>query len=206
MAEIIVRTLSSDLETRASSATSGDGLTLAGHAAKFNSPTEIRDYMGVFIEQIAPGAFGDSLEERTPIIQYQHGRDPAVGTVPIGVFTEIVEDAVGLRVTARLHDTPSTHALRAAITSGAITGMSFKFEVTGEFWRDNSGKLLTPRETEDLLWRPGDRGPLTRTLTSVRLHEAGPVATPAYRDTTVGLRTKTDDLELLRLKLSIGQR
>jgi HK97 family phage prohead protease len=203
MADIIVRTLSSDLETRASGASSGDGLTLTGYAAKFNSPTEIRDWSGTFIEQIAPGAFGESLQERTPIMQYQHGRDPAVGTVPIGSFTEIREDAVGLKVTARLHDTPSTHALRAAITSGAITGMSFKFEVTGEFWRDNTGRLLTPRETEDLLWRPGDRGPLTRTLTSVRLYEAGPVATPAYRDTTVGLRTDTPSADIHRLNLLV---
>lgn len=207
MADIIVRTLSSELESRASGASSGDGLTLTGYAAKFNSPTEIRDWTGVFIEQIAPGAFGESLEERTPLLQYQHGHDPAVGTVPIGVFTDIREDSVGLKVTARLHDTPSTHALRAAITSGAITGMSFRFEVTGEFWRDATGKLLTDREVQDLLWRPGDRGPLTRTLTTVRLFEAGPVATPAYRDTTVGLRSDTTtpaDIERLQLLVLKG--
>jgi hypothetical protein len=36
---------------------SGDGHTLAGYAAVFNSPTEIKSWEGHFIETLAPGAF-----------------------------------------------------------------------------------------------------------------------------------------------------
>lgn len=198
-----VRSSQHGLGTRSAGSTTGEGLTLFGYAARFDSPTEIRDYTGTFLERIAPGAFAESLAERAPILQYQHGKDPAVGTVPIGVFTEIREDRTGLYVEAALHDNPTTLPVRQAVASGALSGMSFRFEVTAEYWRDSAGQLLTDREVRDLLWNPGDRGPLIRTLTAVRLYEAGPVSQPAYRDTSVGIRSGTDTADIDRLRLLI---
>ena len=42
---------------------SGDGLTLEGYAAVFDTPTEINNYEGNFTEQISPGAFKKTLRE-----------------------------------------------------------------------------------------------------------------------------------------------
>jgi len=39
----------------------GDGLTLEGYAAVFDSPTEINERGGTFIERIKPGAFKKTL-------------------------------------------------------------------------------------------------------------------------------------------------
>jgi hypothetical protein len=170
MAKILSRDLDLiDCELRADE--EGDGLTLTGYAALFNSPTRIDSWEGLFDEQIAPGAFKKTIRERVPVMQWNHGRDPAVGQVPIGAITDIREDGKGLKVTARLHDNAQVQPVRDAIASGAIRGMSFRFEPL----RDKTDKTQDP--------------PL-RTLQEVRLHELGPVAFPAYDDTSVGVRSE----------------
>jgi hypothetical protein len=58
--------------------------------------------------------------------------------------------------------------------------MSFRFTVVKEEWRDKRGKLVTGDELLELLYRPGDRGPLKRTLKEVKVPELGPVVWPAY--------------------------
>ena len=152
----------------------GDGLTLEGYAAVFDTPTRIEDWEP-FDEIIARGAFKKTLAERSPILQWNHGNDPAVGQVPIGNIETIREDANGLKVTARLHDNAQVGPIRDAIASGAITGMSFRFQVLNE-QVDTSGDIPV------------------RTVREVRLFEVGPVAFPAYPTTSVGVRSiGTDD-------------
>ena len=152
---------------------SGDGLTLSGYAAVFNSPTRIDSWEGTFDETIARGAFKRSINARMPIVQWNHGNDPSVGAIPIASIESLREDAHGLHVVARLHDTPRVNEIRASIESGAVTGMSFRFQVVRESW-DEAGDVPV------------------RTLQEVRLFELGPVAFPAYQGTSVGVRT--DDL------------
>lgn len=172
----------------------GDGLTLAGYGAVFDSEIEINSWEGRFRERVARGAFKKSLRERTPKLQFDHGQHPLIGSVPIGTITEIGEDATGLRVLARLLDNWLIQPVRDAIREGAIDGMSFRFNVIQEEWVDNKGKRVRPEEVESLLWRDDGRGPLVRTLKEVRIDEVGPVVWPAYDATSVSVRSQVIDL------------
>lgn len=169
----------------------GDGLTLEGYAAVFDTPTEIDSWEGAFTEKIRKGAFRKSIRERTPRIQFEHGRHPLIGSIPIGTIQELREDDDGLWTSARLTDNWLIEPVRDAISDGAINGMSFRFTVVREEWRDGVGKVIKPEELDALLWNPGDRGPLERTLIELKLHELGPVVWPAYDATSVGVRARS---------------
>lgn len=151
---------------------SSDGLTLEGYAAVFNEWTEIDSWEGTFRERIAPGAFKKTLTERTPILQFDHGTHPLIGSLPLGVFTSIKEDEHGLRVKARLSDNWLVQPVRDAIRDGAITGMSFRFRVINDSWKKGTDRVAE------------------RTISEVALFEAGPVVFPAYEQTTVGVRSR----------------
>lgn len=163
---------SSDLELRASS---GDGFTLEGYAAVFDTPTRIQSWEGNFDEQIARGAFAKTIKERRPVIQFDHGHDIATGSVPIAALDDIREDKRGLFVRATMFDNPRVEPIRQAIAGGAIDGMSFRFRVVKELW-DESGDL-----------------PM-RTIQELELFELGPVVFPAYAATSVGVRSLLAEL------------
>ncbi|MFE6305029.1 HK97 family phage prohead protease [Nocardiopsis sp. NPDC057823] len=169
----------------------GDGRTLEGYGAVFDTFTEIDSWEGTFLEQIRKGAFRKSLRERTPVVQFDHGRHPLIGSIPLGSVQELKEDDHGLWLSARLSDNWLIQPIRDAIADGAVTGMSFRFQVVRDEWRDKDGKLIKDDELYELLWMPGDRGPITRTITEVKLHEVGPVVFPAYAETSVGVRART---------------
>lgn len=147
-----------------------DGFTLEGYGAVFNQATRIDSHEGRFDEVIDRGAFTKTLSERTPVLQFDHGRDPATGSVPIGSIEDIRSDDHGLFVRARMHDNARVEPIRQAIASGAIDGMSFRFQVMRDDW-DEAGE--TPM----------------RTLREVSLLEVGPVVFPAYAGASVGVRS-----------------
>jgi HK97 family phage prohead protease len=171
-----------------SDADPGDGLTLSGYAAVFNQDTEISSWEGNFSERIAKGAFTKTLAERTPVMQFDHGHDPRTGTVPIGVYTELREDTHGLFVAGRLHDNDLVLPIRQAIASGALTGMSFRFRVIQDTWTDTKGRVIAAEDAYDRMYR-GEK--IARTIREVALSEAGPVVSPAYAGTSVGVRNTT---------------
>ncbi len=180
-------------EEERSKAEAGDGRTLEGYAAVFDSDTEINSWEGHFKERIVRGAFRKTLKERTPVLQFDHGHDTRFGNLPIGSFERIAEDKHGLKVVARLFD--HAEPIRQAIEAGAVTGMSFRFKVVRDSWADDKGNPITDRhELMDRLYnaKKGDK-PLQRTIKEVKLMEAGPVVFPAYPETTVGVRSMTDD-------------
>jgi len=150
---------------------SADGLNLDGYAAVFNEWTDIIDFEGVFRERIAPGAFKRSLGMRMPVLQFDHGQHPLIGSIPLGRITSITEDGRGLRVRARLSDNWLVEPVRDAIRDGAISGMSFRFRVVDDAWT----------RTRD--------GMAERTIKEVELYEVGPVVFPAYDQTSVGVRS-----------------
>jgi len=181
----------------------GDGRTLTGYAAVFDTPTMIRDWLGSYEETIVRGAFKKTLRNKTPVMQFDHGRDPATGTIPIGSIQELSEDDTGLFVRGRLYDNSKVEPIRQAIEGGSVDGMSFRFEVSKEEWRDASGNKLKPEQVDDMLWA-GVEG-LKRNITEIDpLHELGPVVFPAYQATSVGVRsalaqlTGDDRKELIR--------
>lgn len=167
-----------------------DGLTLTGYAAVFGQATRIDSWEGLFDESIRKGAFRKSIRERTPVLQFDHGRHPLVGSIPIGAIRELREDDKGLYVSARLSDNWLVEPVRDAIRDGAVDGMSFRFSVVREEWRDKDDKLIKPDELGKLLWDPGDRGPLKRELIELRVPELGPVVFPAYAGTSVDVRAR----------------
>jgi len=169
-----------------------DGLSFEGYGAIFNSLTRIDSWEGTFDEQIAPGAFRKSIRERTPKFQFDHGRSN-FGSLPPGVIEEILEDDKGLYVRAKMSASDYWEPLRDAIASGAVDGMSFRFSVIREEWRDAEGKIVKPEDVSDVLYS-GARGILLRTLKEVKVDEVGPVVWPAYQDTTASLRSKTIDI------------
>lgn len=179
-----------------------DGLTIEGYGAVFNSVTQINSWEGDFEEVIAPGAFRKSLREQSLKMQFDHGRHPLLGSVPLGRWTTAEEDSRGLHLVGRLTDNWLTTPFRDAIRDGGVDGMSFRFSVGREEWVDRDGKKIRDDELFDMLWRgAGDRGPLRRTLKEVRVSEAGPVVWPAYSDTEVGVRTRDDGTQIVVLDL-----
>jgi uncharacterized protein len=175
-----------------------DGLTLEGHAAVFGQETEIDSWEGTFVEVCMAGMFKKSIRERMPVMQFDHGRHPLVGSIPIGSIESLTEDATGLAVRARMLDNWLIQPVREAISNGTINGMSFRFEVIRDRWFDAQGKRLTdPNVIADLLWSPGDRGPLRRELVEVRVPELGPVVFPAYEGTDVSVRAAHSASEIV---------
>jgi HK97 family phage prohead protease len=147
-----------------------DGRTLEGYAAVFNAWTDIRDQAGTYKEQIAPGAFKRSIGQRTPVLQFDHGQHPLIGSLPLGSLSVLREDRNGLFVRARLSDNWLIQPVRDAIAEGGISGMSFRFKVISDEWGTADG---------------GE----TRTITEVELLELGPVVFPAYKQTSVAVRS-----------------
>jgi HK97 family phage prohead protease len=153
-----------------------DGRTLEGYAAVFNAWTDIRDQAGVYKERIAPGAFKRTISHRTPVLQFDHGQHPLIGSLPLGSLSVLREDRNGLFVRARLSDNWLIQPIRDAIGDGGITGMSFRFKVVDDEWdRDDSGE--------------------TRTIKEVELLELGPVVFPAYQQTSVAVRSLVGALD-----------
>jgi hypothetical protein len=152
----------------------GDGLTLEGYGAVFDSPTRIDSWEGTFDEVIARGAFARTLNAKTPVLQFDHGHHPMLGSIPIGAIESIREDDHGLYVRARLHDNWLTHPVRDAIASGAIDGMSFRFSVP-----DGKDEFVQRKNNVPM-----------RTIREVKLYEVGPVVFPAYEATSVGVRSE----------------
>jgi hypothetical protein len=194
-----------------------DGRTLEGYGAVFDTPTVINDWDGTYEEEIAHGAFRKSLRARKPKLQFDHGYDRRTGSVPIGAVQDVREDDHGLYVKARLFENDVVEPIRQAIEAEAIDGMSFRFNVVRDEWRDKDDVKIKEDELWKLLWDPGDRGPLKRTIKEVELFELGPVVFPAYDSTSVGVRSllsqisteERDDLvrevaRLLRTHISIG--
>lgn len=159
-------------ECRASS----DGLTLVGYAAVFGSRTLIDSWEGRFYEEIRRGAFAKTIRETTPVLQFDHGGHPLIGSIPLGAIRKLSEDAHGLHVEARLSDNWLMEPIRDAIRDGAVNGMSFRFRPIKDEW-DESGDIPV------------------RTLIEVAMPELGPVVFPAYDATEVGVR----DLDLTNL-------
>jgi phage head maturation protease len=186
-----------------------DGLTLDGYGAVFNSPAIIDSWEGRFREIIAPGSMKRSFRETPPKIQYDHGRHPLIGSIPIASLRSITEDADpvlapdgGAHVVGRIFDNWLMQPVRDAIASDppAINGMSFRFEVVRESWAYADGSPIKDDKALvaelDRTWLedvPDDELPI-RTMKELKVPEIGPVMWPAYESTSVSVRNKVIDL------------
>lgn len=153
---------------------SRDGRNLEGYVAIFHTRTKIPDNNGDFEEEIHPGFADRSLKANGfPVMQFDHGKDPRVGTVPIGVYEVFEPDRKGYFVRGHLFDNPVVEPVRQAIAGKAIRGMSFRFKVAKGGDR----------------WERRHIGPDLRHVTDADVPEAGPVVFPAYAATSVSVRS-----------------
>lgn len=159
-----------DMEVRST----GNGRTLEGYVAVFNARTRIPDRNGDFEEEILPGFAERSLRDNGyPVLQFDHGKDVRVGSVPIGVYTSFEQDGKGYHVRGELFDNPVVEPVRQAIAGGAIKGMSFRFKAKKDRWQ----RRMERRSDMDL-----------RQVIDADVPEAGPVVFPAYAATSVSVR------------------
>jgi len=186
-----------------------DGLTLDGYGAIFNAFTIIDSWEGRFKEKIAPGSMKRSFRETPPIIQFDHGRHPLIGSIPIASLRSVSEDTHpdlapegGAHIIGRVYDNWLMQPVRDAIASDppGIDGMSFRFEVVRDGWETFDGKKIADGpdlwELLDATWfgEVSDEELPIRTLKELRVPEMGPVVWPAYTQTSVGMRSKVIDL------------
>lgn len=141
-------------------------VTIAGYAAIFDEPTEIGDY---FIEEVAPGAFSETLKGGDVLAYFGHDRNRVLGRQSSKTL-RLTEDSKGLAVEIDLPDTTDGRDAMKLIDRGDIQGMSFGFRVTKEEW-DETGD--TPK----------------RTIQQVDLFEVSIVSEPAYDGTSIALRS-----------------
>ncbi|WP_160119649.1 HK97 family phage prohead protease [Rhodovarius lipocyclicus] len=103
-------------------------MTFSGYGAVFGN---IDSYGDV----IEPGAFAATLAEAKasgdwPSMLLQHGGLTAEDNTPIGIWTDLAEDGIGLKVTGKLADTPrgrEVYTLLKMEPRPAIKGMSIGY-------------------------------------------------------------------------------
>ena len=177
-----VRVNTTNFEVRAD----GDGMSFTGYASVFNSPSED---LGGFIEYVAPGAFKRSLQSRNEVkLLWNHDAGEPLASLRGGTM-QLVEDEVGLKVTAQLPNTTRGRDVAELLRTKVIDSMSFGFNVIKDSW---------------------SRDGQTRTLESVRLFEASIVSFAAYPATTATVRStqptiNPDELADALLKLESGE-
>jgi HK97 family phage prohead protease len=179
-----------NFELRTTDDQSGDGFTIDGITAVYDEPTEIDSWEGHFKEEFAFGSLGRSIRRQLPKMQFDHGTHPLLGSLPLGRWTSMTEEPVGLHAVGRMSDNWLVEPFRQAIADEQVDGMSIRFSVVREVWLDNDGKTVKPEDVLRLLYEPGERGPLRRIIKEAKLSEAGPVVWPAYQQTSVGVRSK----------------
>lgn len=150
-------------------ATGDSGQTIGGYAAIFG---ETADIGGFFRENIARGAFADSIAKDDVRAYFDHDRGRVLGRSSAGTL-RLKEDDKGLAVEIDLPDTNDGRDVATLIQRGDVSGMSFGFSVTHDEWD----------ETVD---------PPTRTIHAAELREVSVVSEPAYEGTSIALRSLDD--------------
>ncbi|TDE40505.1 hypothetical protein E1295_31900 [Nonomuraea mesophila] len=167
----------------------GDGRTVVAYAAVFDTPTEIRDRDGHYLEEISRTAFDKSLGERGNRfgVLYNHGATlhgtPSErASVPLGTPLEVRADGRGLLTVTRYNRTPLADEVLEAIRNGDIRGQSF------------SGRMIQSKPGRGP-WRPRGGKLTTVTRTEIALREYGPTPFPAFEAAEiVGVRSLADRL------------
>jgi HK97 family phage prohead protease len=162
----------------------GDRPKIGGYASVFNKPSQ---NLGGFIEVVRPAFFNDARGNSWPgvMARYNHDDNQLLGTVAAGTL-QLRVDETGLFYEV---DPPRARAdIVELVERGDVRGSSFAFRVKpgGDDWG------LSPDQSY----------PMRSLEANGQLVDVGPVNSPAYLDTTSGLRSLADkfdaDLEEVR--------
>lgn len=146
---------------------------LAGYAAVFNRYSQ---NLGGFVEQVDPGAFTKSLADGVPVVaRFNHDDSLLLGTTE-GETLTLEVDGTGLRYEVPLPDTSAGRDVAELARRGDLRYSSFAFRTLADDWDFTK------------------EGFPLRTLLGVQLVDVAPVTSPAYRDTTTGLRSLAEHL------------
>jgi HK97 family phage prohead protease len=159
------RCLMAGLELRAAADDKGPGVAI-GYAAVFD---KLSADLGWFREKIAPGAFRDCLGQDIRAL-VNHDPNQLIGRTSAGTM-RLTEDEIGLRAEIDLPDTELGRSTATSIRRGDMTGMSFSFESEVDKW--------------DKSYDP----PVRTLIRCSRVFDVGPVAFPAYEETSVAMRS-----------------
>jgi len=160
----------------------GEGRTVVAYAAVFDTPVEIQDQDGHYIETIDRSAFNRSVMNNEPshfraLFNHGmslHGTPSERFTMPWGVVTHVQPDARGLITHTRASTTPLGEEILTLAKDGALKGFSFSARSLDSESRDP----LNP-----------DGLPSIHRL-EFALTEFGPAVFPAYPDAElVGVRS-----------------
>lgn len=159
--------------------------TIGGYAAKFDRRSQ---NLGGFVERIDQRAFNKSHGDGWPdvLARYNHEDNLLLGTTGARTL-QLGLDEIGLTYTV---DLPASRGdVHELVQRGDVRQSSFAFIPFEDDWTTDA-----------------DTGYPLRTLASVRLIDVAPVNTPAYLDTSVGVRSgRTIDVRsLARVEQRVG--
>ncbi|MGF9830941.1 HK97 family phage prohead protease [Bacillus anthracis] len=151
--------------------------TISGSIKYNNESAEMRDWWGdSFVEEIAEGAFDESLKVRDVVGLWSHDTSQVLGNTKSKTL-RIENDKKELRFELDIPNTTVGNDAWELIKRGDVDGVSFGMKVTKDKWsseeREN-GKLYK------------------RSILNAELYEISPVAFPAYPTNEVSVRSLDD--------------
>jgi HK97 family phage prohead protease len=165
-------------------AAAGEMPVMTVEFSRFDTWYEIDSWWeGRFLERTKRGAFKRTIKSLGPAgvkVLFNHGRDMQIHQKVLGVASLLEERDTSPYMEVPLLDTSYNRDLIPGLEAGAY-GSSFMFEVIGESWNREPGQADHNPE-----------GLPERTITEIKLFEAGPVTWPANPDATAGLRSGMD--------------
>ncbi|MGR5985134.1 HK97 family phage prohead protease [Bacillus cytotoxicus] len=171
-----IRALPMTIEIREANEEEGKR-TISG-AIKYNTESsEMRDWWGdTFVEEIAEGAFDESLKVRDVVGLWSHDTSQVLGNTKSNTL-RIENDKKELRFELDIPNTTVGNDAWELIKRGDVDGVSFGMKVIKDKWsseeREN-GKLYK------------------RSILNAELYEISPVAFPAYPANEVNVRSLDD--------------
>jgi uncharacterized protein len=155
-----------------------DGKRTISGSIKYNTDSnEMRDWWGdTFVEEIAEGAFDESLKIRNVVGLWSHVTSQVLGNTKSGTL-RIENTKSELRFELDIPDTTIGNDAWISIKRGDVDGISFGMKVTKDKWSSEdreSGKVYK------------------RSILNAELYEISPVAFPAYPSNEVSVRSLDD--------------
>ncbi|MDT2275159.1 HK97 family phage prohead protease [Paenibacillus larvae] len=151
--------------------------TITGAIKYDTDSAEMRDWYGdAFVEQIASGAFSESLKQRDVVGLWSHDTSQVLGNTKSGTL-RVSDGDKELRFELDIPNTTIGNDAWELIQRGDVDGVSFGMMVTKDKWS---------AEQRD------DKKIYKRLILNAELYEISPVAFPAYPTNEVSARSLED--------------